>query len=154
MVQVLVPGTLLQYSEYSLLGVLEYKYWTVLWVHIKRRIRDTVAIRFHQNDVIILYSTYVTVVLAYCFTLRSTWRISMWLLVRMMTSFWWNLIGSVCDKYKNISHAEVWSMKNLSSCPWLSFFCFVPCLCDATPSRGSRGVADPRISNSEFYTSH
>ena len=36
--------------------------------------------------------TYVTVVLEYCFTLRSTWRISMWL--RMVTSFWWNLIGS------------------------------------------------------------
>ena len=31
-----------------------------------------VAIRFHQNDVIIWYSTYVTVVLEYCFTLRST----------------------------------------------------------------------------------
>ena len=51
-----------------------------------------VAIRFHQNDVIIWYSTYVSVVLEYCLTLRSTWRISMWL--RMMTSFWWNLIGS------------------------------------------------------------
>ena len=34
--------------------------------------RRTVAIRFHQNDVIIWYSTYVTVVLEYCFTLRST----------------------------------------------------------------------------------
>ena len=52
-----------------------------------------VANRFHQNDVIIWYSTYVTVVQEYCFTLPSTWRISMRL--RLMTSFWWNLIGSV-----------------------------------------------------------